>query len=360
MKNRKRYFMTAGALIGAGAVLLGVGLLLGGKPGFYIDGTGLHPTYESGASKLCVMEKTKLEPFKNVKLSVDTGKVEVLPADDFYLEYSMGGSEPEFLVEDDTFTLKDGNAKSERTYLSFRFDGFGVGAVSDSLSDSGQYVKLYVPEDVLFQSFALEIENGSVDLGELRAEDASFSMGYDGELTMGAFAGKNLKIELDCGDLTMGNADADSISIESSYGNIKVGALTGKEISICTENGNLDAQLLKADALEVQSDFGDVEVKELNAEKAGAEMETGNLTVSKAVFGQADITTEQGDVVFDEVPSLDACTLDIRTSQGTLHLPNAYGIHEDEDGSRCRVSKEGEKWLAIASETGDITVKEGK
>ena len=80
----------ATCLVVAGAGFLGVGYALGGSPSFAIGPEGI---VNGTTSVNHSLEKTRIDAFENVKLTVNFGDITIVPSDGYYLEYSLTGDE---------------------------------------------------------------------------------------------------------------------------------------------------------------------------------------------------------------------------------------------------------------------------
>ena len=77
MKNKKIWIAAALICILLGAALLTIGRTIGGIPGFYIDGTGLHTAEEPLHSEV-IRGSDTLEPFKSIELDIEYADVELV------------------------------------------------------------------------------------------------------------------------------------------------------------------------------------------------------------------------------------------------------------------------------------------
>ena len=85
MKVKNNVYLASFICIGAGAVLLILGLLLGGRPGFYIDKSGIHTANESGADSPYIQEKMKLDEFSTIDITIQYADLEIIPSDGYYI-----------------------------------------------------------------------------------------------------------------------------------------------------------------------------------------------------------------------------------------------------------------------------------
>lgn len=106
-KTRKIILISL-CLVIAGVILLGAGMMFGGRPGVVLSRSGITSPYADG--KPYVLKKTKINKFSDVKITIGSyADIQILPSEDdqFYLEYELDGNynEPSCEVRKNTLTL---------------------------------------------------------------------------------------------------------------------------------------------------------------------------------------------------------------------------------------------------------------
>ncbi len=211
MKRSKIYGTGAGLLL-AGAVVLGTGMFaLGGRPGFYIDITGVHLDGAEGAG--ITLKKSSLDEFTSAKIKLDYCDFHIIPSDEFAIEGQLAGrrGKPVIEVEDGELILKEQAGKGVGAhFLSFGFSEF-----------EESYMNLYVPKEVILEQ---------------------------------------VEIDSDAGDISAENLAAERLRIHAAYGDVELQDAEIDSAKVYLEAGNLEADRLLVTELEAQNAYGDVEI----------------------------------------------------------------------------------------------------
>ncbi|MDD3795862.1 MAG: DUF4097 family beta strand repeat-containing protein, partial [Lachnospiraceae bacterium] len=265
MKNYKKWLSGAGIVIAAGLVLTATGYAMGGRAGFYLNASGFHAVgAKQGSDEVKVLEKTRLDEFTGVDLSVSYADVEILPADGYYLEYRLqkDKTDPEYQVEDKTLIFRQ---KTEKMDVMWNFDVSFFQFLSEEDTDR-YYVKLYVPEDALLDSVKLVCDSGNVTSNTISIQNLDAALNY-GNLTLGDMEGDSLKAELDSGDFTFGNVTAVQSELTLSYGNVKGEALKTDILDAELDSGDFSVKQVSGKDIEMQCDYGNVNIEKISGEK---------------------------------------------------------------------------------------------
>lgn len=318
MKITKRKFIyTSLFLMAAGAVLTAIGFVAGGRPGVLLSNKGVVSTSEY--AKPVVFEKKEIGSFKNVNLQLNSyADVKILPSQDdrFYLEYQVDGSfsNPSHSISGDTFTFtqKDGFGP----ILAFRFE-------TQSLDDA--YVNLYVPDDVLLNSFTLYNDSGDVSVKGLKAEDTEITVDYgDANIKDSTFA--TLSLTVDSGDSKLHNITADSLILSSEYGSADINNFNGKTAVISMDSGDVNMEISSIERLECDSEYGDIDV---------------TLPEELAVYS-FDLATEYGDIRLPD------------------DAPHGFYNREDDSEAEYKTDGTGNKTIKMYADSGDLSVRSNK
>lgn len=351
----KKFYLAAAVCLAAGAVFAVAGFVAGGRPGVVAGFDGIRLT-GGGAYDDYILEKTPLEEFDSAEISLEYADFELAPADGFYLEYRIDGSgrKPEYAVKDGVFTFSEREASN---FIRMHILDFNISP------GHGQYkVTLYVPEDVLFEKFKLENDNGDVSLGELRAKAAELSMEY-GDLSADVVEGDQVELEAENGGIEAGEVTGHKkLEVELEYGDMEAEAVSGAEVSIQNQSGNVDLQKLQSDGqAELAMEYGDLTIQEAAAERLFVENSNGDVKIEKLTPGSDSVLTlEYGNAEVGVRGGAASCAMSLYTEYGSIDAPES-GMHlSDDDGESCRIEGDSSKQLEISCESGDITVWEAE
>lgn len=305
MKHKKLYIGGA-AMIIAGAVVLGSGIALGGVPGFTLGRGGFRLNGHTGNDH--VMEKTKIDPFQSLDLKVDYCEIEIIPSDDFYLEYAIyDGKEPLCETEDDTFRFVQETGGNLLNMDFFRFGG----------QENQDYINLYVPEDFVFDKLRVESGSGSVTAEDVKAED---------------------------------------MMMQLSYGDFKADRVEAGRAQLTLESGDFEAKDVLADSFRLSSGYGDVELDSAKIKDGGMNLESGDLEISEGSFETLDVENEYGEVTVGLLEDSAEYTMDLATEYGEIDAPKTGAYAIDEDEATYRSEGAGSRRITVYCESGDIEI----
>lgn len=258
-KKTRTILICAVILMFVGGIMMAVGLLNGAKTTLYWDSEE-HRLVCAGVDEMYVTrEKFSVDEFDEIDIEVSRGKVKFVPADGYYVEYSvMSDNENPLTVQDGKLTFRDDTRRFHVLNFGFFFN----------LGDRDEYLTIYYPKDSEFGSITAELDMGNLEMSGLYAKTA------DIELSMGNLDVTDSRIdtfsaELDMGSLEMTNTATGIFSADLSMGDITMldSVVTG-ELSAELNMGSAELSLAQKDSenrkieygYDLETDMGDVEV----------------------------------------------------------------------------------------------------
>jgi hypothetical protein len=275
----KKIIIISLCLIILGAILTGLGFLLGGYPGLTISRSGIRASADRVAPYK--LQKTKLDPFANADLKMSSyADLSILPSDDqnYYIEYLLDGNygQPSYSIEDQTFSFHQDNQ-------GIAFLDIGTFDLPNSIQDF--YVRLYVPKDKILGILQIYSDSGNISISNLMADTADITCEY-GDITLKDFTCNSAVLKLDSsnahidadkirtlkcdseyGDITLlvpKNQDTYSFDISVEYGSIQLPADTRAGYTVNSEEG-IEYYKTKGTGdhtVQVTLDSGNVEIHE--------------------------------------------------------------------------------------------------
>lgn len=301
------------------------------------------------------LEKTKLDEFTDIAITLSYCDLFIVPGDGYYLEYRMDGSceEPEYGVTGSRFYFQEGP-----TQLKYR-TGFHLffNPGYYSANRGPFYVNLYVPKEQYFNLLQLSSESGNIELGDIQAKDIDIHAEY-GTLKSGAFSGDNISITADSGNIELDSIDCNALEISNEYGDITAdGFKAANRASIKLESGNLTLSRLETDSFILSNKYGNCSMDEITVKQSEIAIESGSLKLHGATLGTTEITNEYGDVTLNLANRVSDYNYDLNASYGTIKL-DGKTLPSDEDGtSRYQKDNGKESEIIIGSDSGDITIR---
>lgn len=299
MKNKKRWLIISAALILTGLVVTGIGIVMGGVPGFSIGRGGQILT--PAQYVMHELEKTPLESFENLDAVMYFGDVEVIPSDGYYLEYRVCTDEqgPSYEIKNNTLTFLPQKSQGRNSVSFF----FNTGWNHSSNHTGSDYVRIYLPEDVYLKMLDIRCGNGDVKVSSIQADTVS--------------------IETDFGDTVISDMKAGEADVVCSNGRIEIDSVAYETLNVTDDFGNVSISDAQGNETAVQMSNGGLTLKNIESTVLRTELDFGNTAGSKLKIGELTHTGSNGNL---ELTELDVRSLDISNDFGNIDL----ALTEDE------------------------------
>ncbi|MBQ9278931.1 MAG: DUF4097 family beta strand repeat protein [Lachnospiraceae bacterium] len=264
-KMTKVLLLLAFIFIVLGGIITAIGVFFGGHTAIGWD-KEKHRFITADDRYYVTGEKTKLDKFYSIDIDLDTESVELIPSDDFYIEYAVYSYNKNVVP----YSVNDKTLKIEVKDKLFVFDLFDWGNKNKKES----YIKIYYPEDMNFDDL-----NANMDMGSLEITKGSFDKVYI-NLDMGSLEASDCHLGKAEIDLDMGSMELNNVSLSKLDANLDMGSaeLTllkdGKNdygYSLEVDLGSIEVigkeqgRKYEADGdnlIEIECDMGDIEIKE--------------------------------------------------------------------------------------------------
>lgn len=290
----------AGICIVAGLGLSLAGFLMGGEPGFWINRRGLYTNQEArnlSAEKLVKLEKTEIEPFTSMDVTVSYGNITVKPSgdDSCYLEYSLyiRNKEPEYTLKDGIltftcipepdssetwgsvgfFTLQSADVHEKGSLTVYVPDNIPLNTVKLCTSDSDL---VYAGPDA--GTLDMTSKYGSIKLNGVNAEKALLTAS-DGAVRCSGGTITSLDIINKYGDTDLERIDLNRLSIEASDSQITLRDIVSKTISVVNDYGSIKSSEVAADTLTVEQSDGTCDMKMTDVKNGTFENKYGDIAL---------------------------------------------------------------------------------
>ncbi|MDO4331745.1 MAG: DUF4097 family beta strand repeat-containing protein [Eubacteriales bacterium] len=326
MKSKfvKTALLAAGIVIAAGGVCLGAGLAMGGSPSFYYDSEGIHVKEESGSAGRADYElsDTEIDAVKNLEIELVDADLEIVSGKEWAVEYVLDGqrSEPEFSVENQTLTIREGqNSKMKNGYTTF---GIGHSWWYDNEEAwKSPYVKITVPDAARLETVSIVSRYGSVTVGKKLYAQTTGIQAENGEVKLDGWEG---------GDL----------SFEMLYGTLVTGKLEGKNLTVKNQDGS-------------------VKMESLLVETADFSLGYGDLSATLDGTGSVEVESESGEVSLSLVGGMDRYGVSLHTDWGTIRTPQGIAEADECNGNSDFIRMEQDTaGVRVYTQDGDIRIRD--
>ena len=252
-----------------GAVLLGIGTASGGSK--YVKEADLNRLEGSAkrSDNEAVLEKTKLDAFDSVDISMSDMNLQVVSSDDqfCYISYQASDQKKEpisYQVRDGKLTIQE-NSNDGKSYYHVDI-GFLSGLFGGNLLTTDEnVVTLYVPEGQKWKMVNIKSDMGNVLLNDCEIEKGTVQTD-SGDMFFKNCDFDDLKVDTDMGELCFIGKEAVmrawNVQIDTDMGNIDAdNALSGKVVENEEDSDVSYTQKGKGGNLVIRTDSGDVSLK---------------------------------------------------------------------------------------------------
>lgn len=352
----KRILTISACLTGIGIVMMGAGLVLGGRPGVIFDKSGIASPYQ--IKEPHYQAKTPVDAFSNLNLQLDSeAEIKIQTSDDenYYIEYQLNGEseKPDYKVQDDTLYISQGNS------VEYMVNIFGLNFASCDTSQP--YFTLYIPEDAIIEYADIYNDYGNLSISDAKFETASIESDT-GNITLNQVDGTDLKLVINDGDLTADALTTDSFFLSCDYGSAKFKESSMKNADIQMESGNLELENSKTDTLKIISQYGDVNLKNVSSTDTSLTLSSGDLDFDAAALEHLNCQMEYGNMNLSLPENISTYQFAVKLEYGDLKLPKdaSHEQYQEDDGMisyRTESSSENKgKSITIHSEDGDVNI----
>ncbi len=267
MKSWVKAWLVAGVgCCVCGAILTGIGVASDG--GKYVKAADLNKM--DGAAKKgdneVLLEKTKLDDFDSVDISMTDMNLQVVPSDDrsCYISYQASDQTKDpmsYQVKDGKLTIQENDNTGKFYYhvdIGFLSGLLGGGPVTTDEN----VVTLYIPEEQEWKMADIKTDMSNIMLNGCKIENG-IVQSNSGDIYFKNCDFDNLKIDSDMGDIHfVGTEDvmgAWNIQIDTDMGDIDVDDALGGKVKEDEDDCDLSyTQKGKGGNLVIQTDSGDV------------------------------------------------------------------------------------------------------
>ncbi len=364
-KLTKITLIIAAACTLLGIIFVAIAFVFGAATGFAIDSKGNYIDY--GSEKVYELDKTIVEgDITNIELNSSYGDVILCDSEDdnVYVEYyynQVGDSsrEPEYGVDNGTFTFKDPRNTGSNFIINFSF--------FNSTKDSENYVKLYIPSSVTYENVNIDTDLGDVTCDDLNGKDVVIN-NNSGDINCKNITCETITITDDLGDVELDNITADTIDVINNSGDINCTNITSNELSIEDDLGNIYLdKVICEENISITNSSGDIDINNIESTDVSIEDDLGNITMIGIDISNGTITNSSGDITIED-GSVE--TLNVKGDLGDIELYlkgelsdydytletdlGDVEVNEKDEGSKGEVINNSKNLIEVSNDCGDI------
>lgn len=351
MKN-KRFWITASIVcIVLGAALTAAGRLMGGRAGFYIDRSGVHAAGNTDMPKP-IQDSMELKEFDSLEIHADYADVELVPSNEFAVEYCILGNQGKPVCE-----VKNGRFIFQETKRSLPFNvGFFTGITAVEFNEPRYFVKVKLPKNTKLSEAVFDIENGGLSISSIQADTLRIADEY-GDVALGKYEGKTLDILLESGSLSLGLIKAAQADLRNEYGSAEISEAAGQRLTVQMESGDLKTGRIDFSEADISNEYGSVDISDAAGGSLAVRMESGDCKIERMDFSDARLTNSYGDIVLRLPGKTENYELNLKTEYGDIRVGNQKLGDGNGSGEAVYTSAgDGQKKITAACENGNLEI----
>lgn len=286
-------------------------------------------------AKKFIIEKEVVEPIKKLDINARISDIELLPADDYYVEidYMYWEDEPEYSIKDGVLSFIDKKSFPNSYTIDFNLHN---------------NIRIYLPEDALLDYMTISTSNGDITASGFISKDLDFTLSY-GDLTLEKATTSKADITLSCGKSAITDVSIGKLEYVNSYGNAEFKNINTADIKlpdnatydythISMSCGNSNINSLISSSVDVTNSYGDIICKEVTADGAKMNLSCGDFKINNSDIKDIDISNSYGNANLSLTGSEKDYDLDLETSYGDIEVDGkSYDEHLQRDNKGTRV-----------------------
>uniref|UniRef100_UPI00403FB6BD DUF4097 family beta strand repeat-containing protein n=1 Tax=Candidatus Enterococcus willemsii TaxID=1857215 RepID=UPI00403FB6BD len=340
MRIMRKFLWISMILIGSGAILFGIGLLLGGRDYLATADLNRFGLKQGKHPDIQKMDKKMLDSFDSIVLTAELAKVNIEPSNDnhAYLSYHITNknstSNIKYAVADNTLTINQ-LLYDEKYHLGIDLSFINYLFAPEQTTGQQTAITLYLPKNQLRQIDA-DVEIGDLAINQLQAENADIS------------------VEL--GDLTFNQSMIDTLTTHVEQGRQTAHNSTFHQAELSIEQGELALENSELSNSELTTEIGALHLQQSTFTNSYFSTETGEITSKDTTFiGKNQLTSELGNIELTLAPkAFEDTSFSLASELGKIAIPDLAGTKTNHSFESTDALT---NQLRITVETGKITVK---
>lgn len=336
----------------AGVVIYALGYALGGRVyGIELGqgGIAVNSNHSSGAdgSVQYIEEEKELPAFSNLDIHMAFADVKVVASDHFGIKYHLNEkSQIVAEVDQDTLSIKQRSQIGNSTYTFFSIGFWPLNQVHSEQ----EYVIVYVPENMKYGALSIVNESGDIIMGDALCDKMSITNQF------GCFQAKSIdagtvNVDLESGDVTIKEVKTENLDIRSKFGKVSIddalvkGTFTGE-----AESGDIAVGTVEAGKLNLRTQFGGIDGNHITADDLILDLDSGDCTIAELSSKTINVVSSFGGISLGMLESVDAYSVDVASEFGEI------SVNREDMGTKYKTDVAGDYHLSVKSEAGDVSL----
>lgn len=346
-KTLKGVMIAAAAMVAAGILLAGIGLMAGGMQPVYFDKSGIHVgsngSGKNGGGRLESFSQ-EIDSFSSIGVDLNYYDVDLIPSDRFAVDGTFFSEEgmPDIKVENGVLTVQDKNHRM----VNINIDLPGL----LSTKDNYPAIRIYYPEKTKLKDITIKCDASDLAFENLNAENAEFDLDF-GKLDLTNLSAKNVNVAMNSGACTLKKITADDLNINNDLGKTTLNDAELKTLKIDANSGEISLSGVTADYGELFADMGKIAGRDLTTNGLKVDSNSGEVNLQGKLFGMTDITSDMGAVTVNPGAQKDQFNYELNAEMGSVSIGG-----DNINGSLISNSGSAANTLKIKTNMGSIKV----
>lgn len=350
-KNKRLKFLWICAILaGAGFVLGGIGLAMGGIiHGIQIDPQGIRvyaPLLDKDTEEGGYMQREEtLEAFDSIQVDMECVDIRVEQSDNDAYTLSYCLSNDQKLRKE----ISDGTLILQRN-SSGTFHWFFMG-IGSNHTDKEESVVIRIPKDAKLSDVRLHTESGDIACENARMNLLDITAEY-GDVSLSGIQAQNIQTDMESGKLQMEQVQGDSCSVKNEYGSLSFYdlALTA-ELAAEMESGDIKFRDASASILNIKNSYGNISSQQTEFGTMKMKLESSDCRLQDILFDSCEIDSSYGDVELDLKKNVTDYSYQMHTEYGNIEIDG-----REMGESYSSLGEKQEHWIGIECESGNIRI----
>ncbi|MDR5587076.1 DUF4097 family beta strand repeat-containing protein [Clostridium aquiflavi] len=217
VRTKKKLLICSICMIGVGLILAVIGFSMGGKFGIIRDKSG----YKILDKEDGIVKIEASSDFKSIEINSTVDKIDIIKSYKYGIEIEYNSNE-----NDVNYSIKDGKLviQGNKSQDTFNNISFGIGN-----THIPSYIKVYVPDAADLDTINVKSSNTKITMNSINANEISINCNY-GEIKSNNLIANGLKIASNNSDIDLDGEFKGVTSISSHYGDINLRTNISKEL----------------------------------------------------------------------------------------------------------------------------------
>lgn len=277
------------------------------------------------------VEKAETELITTIDIHTSNAEVEILEADNFYVEidYLYWEEAPEYSIENGKLLFNDRGCFPNYYSIDFNLDN---------------HIRIYLPKENKLEKIRIKDASGDVHLNGFITDKLDINVSY-GDFTMKEAAALEADITLSSGNSKINDFQVSQLEFTNSYGRAYFTDINTTPLrlpkdtvweffNVMMSSGDVQINRLVSGSIDLSNSYGNIIMDTLTADHLKLELSSGNCELEKGNAPSVDVRNSYGNATLALLGEASDYSLDLDTSYGRIFVNDSpYKEHVETKGT---------------------------